>query len=65
MENAILEGFIAIWSLRNSYIPILLFNEDYLKEEIGALSPFWKFLFFNKFTGRGNPDQNEDESCSR
>ena len=64
MENANIEGFISIWSLRNSYIPILLFNEDCFKEKIGALSPFWKFWFYNKFTGRGNPDQNGDESCS-
>ena len=49
MENAILEGFIATWSLWNSYIPILIFNEDYFKEKIGALSPFWKFGFYNKF----------------
>ena len=42
-------GFLALWSLWNFYIPILLLKDEHLKKKFGVLSQFWKFEFFNKF----------------
>ena len=40
-------GFMAIWSLRKFYIPILLLRNEHLKKKIRVLSSFWKKIIFS------------------